>query len=112
MTGKSSPVRGRLNGTGPIAVIDIGSNSVRMVVYERKARTPTMLFNEKILAGLGRGVAATGRLSEESVIPALKELARFKALSEHIGCRKLMSSQRRRRATQGTAPNSSPRWKT
>lgn len=85
MTGKSPPVRGRLNGTGPIAVIDIGSNSVRLVVYERKARTPTMLFNEKILAGLGRGVAATGRLSEESVEIALNALVRFRALSDHIG---------------------------
>ena len=57
MGGKLPPVRGRLNGSGPIAVIDIGSNSVRLVVYERRSRTPTTLFNEKVLAGLGRGVA-------------------------------------------------------
>ncbi|WP_417673736.1 exopolyphosphatase [Roseibium sp.] len=81
----SKSVRGRLNGTGPVAVIDIGSNSVRLVVYERKARMPTMLFNEKILAGLGRGVAATGRLAQESVDLALKELSRLRALCDHIG---------------------------
>ncbi len=74
-----------MNGSGPIAVIDIGSNSVRLVVYERKARTPTMLFNEKILAGLGRGVAATGRLADESIETALRALVRFRALSDHIG---------------------------
>ena len=83
------PARGRLNGTGPVAVVDIGSNSVRLVIYERKARTPTMLFNEKLLAGLGRGVAATGRLAEETVTLALRELARFKALIEHTGCKDL-----------------------
>lgn len=89
MTVQFQPARGRLNGTGPVAVVDIGSNSVRLVVYERKARTPTMLFNEKLLAGLGRGVAATGQLAEESVNLALGEMVRFKALIEHTGCREL-----------------------
>ncbi|MCV0426343.1 MAG: Ppx/GppA family phosphatase [Roseibium sp.] len=89
MTGQFKPARGRLNGAGPVAVVDIGSNSVRLVVYERKARTPTMLFNEKLLAGLGRGVAATGRLAEESVNMALGELVRFKALIEHTGCKEI-----------------------
>ena len=77
------PTRGRLNGTGPIAVVDIGSNSVRLVVYERVARTPTMLFNEKVLAGLGRGVSATGRLGDEPVDTALDALRRFRALCSH-----------------------------
>lgn len=89
MTGKFKPARGRLNGSGPVAVVDIGSNSVRLVIYERRARTPTMLFNEKLLAGLGRGVAATGRMAEDSVNLALGELARFKALIEHTGCQDL-----------------------
>jgi exopolyphosphatase / guanosine-5'-triphosphate,3'-diphosphate pyrophosphatase len=87
MTGHFPPARGRLNGSGPIAVVDIGSNSVRLVVYERKARTPTMLFNEKVLAGLGRGIAATGRLADDSVKIALGALERFRVLSEHIGVR-------------------------
>ena len=89
MESQFQPARGRLNGSGPVAVVDIGSNSVRLVIYERKARTPTMLFNEKLLAGLGRGVAATGRLAEESVSLALSELTRFKALIEHTGCQDL-----------------------
>lgn len=89
MSSQFQPARGRLNGTGPVAVVDIGSNSVRLVIYERKARTPTMLFNEKLLAGLGRGIAATGRLAEESVTMALGELARFKALIDHTGCKEL-----------------------
>jgi len=89
MKSQFKPARGRLNGNGPVAVVDIGSNSVRLVIYERKARTPTMLFNEKLLAGLGRGVAATGQLATESVELALGELVRFKALIEHTGCKEV-----------------------
>ncbi|NVK34285.1 MAG: Ppx/GppA family phosphatase [Rhodobacteraceae bacterium] len=85
MTGETIVARGLLNGTGPIGVVDIGSNSVRLVVYERKARTPTMLFNEKVLAGLGKGIAATGRLCEESIEAAITALSRFRALSDHMG---------------------------
>ncbi|GGB43234.1 exopolyphosphatase [Roseibium aquae] len=85
MTRQCTPARGRLNGSGPVAVIDIGSNSVRLVVYERKARTPTILFNEKVLAGLGRGVAASGRLADEPVATALSAINRFRALCGHIG---------------------------
>ena len=60
------PVAGRVPGGSPVAVIDIGSNSVRLVVYERLARSPTPLFNEKILAGLGSGVAQSGKLSTDA----------------------------------------------
>eukprot|EP00873_Tetraselmis_striata_P045737 jgi/Tetstr1/466001/TSEL_010592.t1 len=70
---------------GPVAVIDIGSNSIRLVVYERHARTPTVLFNEKVLAGLGRGVGATGRLADKSVDMAVRALARFRKLCDQIG---------------------------
>ena len=45
---------GRLPKRQPEAVVDIGSNSVRLVVYEGVARAPTLLFNEKILCGLGQ----------------------------------------------------------
>lgn len=89
MTKKYQPARGRLNGSGPIAVIDIGSNSVRLVVYERHARTPTMLFNEKVLAGLGRGIAATGRMAEESVAAAISAVTRFRAMCTHIGVKEM-----------------------
>jgi exopolyphosphatase/guanosine-5'-triphosphate,3'-diphosphate pyrophosphatase len=48
--------QGRLDQGPPIAVIDIGSNSVRLVVYEALTRSPTPIFNEKVLAGRGRAV--------------------------------------------------------
>ena len=76
--------QGRIHGLGPVAVIDIGSNSVRLVVYERLARSPTPLFNEKILAGLGAGVAETGRLAEDAVAKTSAALRRFVALTRQM----------------------------
>lgn len=60
--------------------MDIGSNSVRLVVYDGLRRSPSPVFNEKILCGLGRGLALTGALSEEGVARALPALRRFSAL--------------------------------
>ncbi|WP_208437662.1 exopolyphosphatase [Bartonella taylorii] len=77
--------QGRLKGCKPIAVIDIGSNSVRLVVYEGLVRSPTVLFNEKVLCGLGQGVAKTGFLEEKSMEMALRTLKRFRALCRQIG---------------------------
>lgn len=65
-----------------VAVIDIGSNSIRLVVYDRLRRVPSPIFNEKVLCGLGRGLAATGRLNPEGVRRAMANLARFRALLE------------------------------
>lgn len=69
----------------PVAVVDIGSNSVRVVVYDALRRVPSPIFNEKILCGLGRGVAATGKLSEPGVKRALAALSRFGTLCDQIG---------------------------
>ena len=62
--------------------MDIGSNSVRLVVYEGLSRSPTILFNEKVLCGLGKGIALSGRMDDDSVQRALASLHRFKALSD------------------------------
>ena len=62
------------------AIVDIGSNSIRLVVFGGPLRAPSLLFNEKLMAGLGRGVVAQGRLDPESVESALAGLARFAAL--------------------------------
>lgn len=75
--GKSSGGDGR-----PVAVVDIGSNSIRLVVYESDQRTPIPVFNEKVLCGLARGLSNTGRLSAEGVELALASLARFRALTD------------------------------
>jgi len=63
-----------------VAVIDIGSNSVRLVVYEALERSLTTIFNEKALCGLGREVQSTGLLAPDAVERALTALRRFRAL--------------------------------
>jgi exopolyphosphatase/guanosine-5'-triphosphate,3'-diphosphate pyrophosphatase len=63
-----------------VAVIDIGSNSVRLVIYETMARSLVTVFNEKALCGLGREVQSTGLLAPDAVAKALTSLRRFRAL--------------------------------
>lgn len=69
--------QGRIKGAKPVAVLDIGSNSVRLVVYERHARSLTPLYNEKSACALGRGVAASGKLAYENIDRALTAIQRF-----------------------------------
>jgi exopolyphosphatase/guanosine-5'-triphosphate,3'-diphosphate pyrophosphatase len=69
--------QGRIKGARPVAVLDIGSNSVRLVVYERHARSLTPLYNEKSACALGRGVAQTGRMAYENIDRALTAIQRF-----------------------------------
>lgn len=69
--------QGRIKGAQPVAVLDIGSNSVRLVVYERHARALTPLYNEKSACALGRGVGQTGRLADANVAQALNAIKRF-----------------------------------
>jgi exopolyphosphatase/guanosine-5'-triphosphate,3'-diphosphate pyrophosphatase len=64
------------------AVIDVGSNSVRLVLYRLEGRAVWTVFNEKVLAGLGRDLATTGRLAKEGVDQAMAALVRFGALLE------------------------------
>ncbi|MCV3738174.1 exopolyphosphatase [Rhizobium sp. TRM96647] len=77
-----SEAQGRLPGIAPVSVVDIGSNSVRLVIYEGMSRAPAILFNEKVMCGLGKGLAKTGRMDDASVERALAALHRFKALSK------------------------------
>lgn len=64
------------------AIIDIGSNSVRLVVYGGPPRLPTTLFNEKVMAGLGRSLDATGAIPPASIDAAARALGRFKKLAD------------------------------
>jgi exopolyphosphatase/guanosine-5'-triphosphate,3'-diphosphate pyrophosphatase len=68
----------------PTAIIDIGSNSVRLVVYAGPPRVPTPIFNEKVLAGLGSGRDRSGPLPEEPRQRALAALRRFKLLIDRM----------------------------
>ncbi|PSC05293.1 exopolyphosphatase [Alsobacter soli] len=74
--------QGRLKVGAPVAIIDIGSNSVRLVAYEGQTRSPTPIFNEKVLCGLGRNVLTTGKLAQDAMDKALAALARFRVLCD------------------------------
>ncbi|RMD89572.1 MAG: hypothetical protein D6807_03470, partial [Alphaproteobacteria bacterium] len=66
----------------PFAVIDVGSNSIRLVVFDGLRRHPHVLFNEKVLCGLGADVAKTGRLGESAMTRGLETLRRFALILE------------------------------
>jgi len=97
--------QGRLDHGPPVAVIDIGSNSVRLVVYEGLTRSPTPIFNEKALCGLGRQVQSTGLLAADAVEEALAALRRFRALCDTLQVRRLwaIATAACRDATNGRA---------
>ena len=61
-------------------MVDVGSNSVRLVLYRLEGRAIWTVYNEKVLAGLGREVASTGRLAPEGVETAMNALRRFRAV--------------------------------
>jgi exopolyphosphatase / guanosine-5'-triphosphate,3'-diphosphate pyrophosphatase len=78
--------QGAIAGSQPErAIIDIGSNTVRLVVYGGTMRAPTVLLNEKVTAKLGREIAATGRLADEAMALALRGLKRFALLLADLG---------------------------
>ncbi|SEP47089.1 exopolyphosphatase / guanosine-5'-triphosphate,3'-diphosphate pyrophosphatase [Methylobacterium sp. ap11] len=95
----------RIEPGAPVAIIDIGSNSVRLVAYSGISRAPTPLYNEKVLCGLGRNVLTTGRLNEEAVRRALQALARFRVLCEamHVGQVFVLATAAARDAENGPA---------
>jgi len=68
-----------------VGVVDVGSNSVRMVVFDGAARSPAYFYNEKIMCGLGKGLVETGRLNPQGRIRALAALRRFAILAEGMG---------------------------
>lgn len=90
---------------GPVAVIDIGSNSVRLVAYDRLSRAPVPMFNEKSLCGLGRDVAVTGLLPEDGLVQARAALKRFRVLCDLMRIERLfvLATAAARRATNGPA---------
>ena len=57
--------KGDLVALSKVGVVDIGSNSVRLVVFDGAARSPAYYYNEKIMCALGAGLAETGCLNPE-----------------------------------------------
>ena len=81
----ASPRAATAKARAPVAVVDIGSNSVRLVVYENQLRAAATLQNEKAICGIGRDMVSTGRLHAEGCAEALEALARFRLIAEGLG---------------------------
>ena len=72
------------HGSQRTAIVDIGSNSIRLVVYQGPVRVPAILFNEKVMAGLGRELSTTGAIGKESMALAIRGLKRFHRLCSEM----------------------------
>ncbi|MEM6305544.1 MAG: Ppx/GppA family phosphatase [Pseudomonadota bacterium] len=72
-----------------VGVVDVGSNSVRLVVFDGAARSPAYFYNEKIMCGLGAGFGETGHLNPEGRTRALSAMRRFKKLADGMGLSEL-----------------------
>lgn len=77
---------GRPTRVRRIGVVDVGSNSVRLVVHDVRGRAMNQRFNEKFLAGLGRDLQDTGSLHPEGVEQAITALKRFAAITRAQKC--------------------------
>src|SRR5438445_13163538 len=98
-----SSARPRRGSRGPIAIVAIGSNSVRVVIYESQTRTPSPLDNEKAICAIGRDMVTTGRLHAEGCTLALRSLARFRVLADglNVTTREAVATAAARDASNG-----------
>ena len=98
------PARARRD-TAPYGIIDIGSNSVRLVVYDELGRAPLPRFNEKSLCRLGEELAQTGAIKAASFQRTVDAVRRFKAIADAMGVVRLdaTATEAMRRASNGAA---------
>jgi exopolyphosphatase/guanosine-5'-triphosphate,3'-diphosphate pyrophosphatase len=95
---------GRLD-RAPYAIVDIGSNSVRLVVYDQLGRAPMPRFNEKSLCRLGDGLAQTGAIAAEGFRRTVEAVRRFRAIADAMGVSRIdvTGTEAIRRASNGPA---------
>jgi exopolyphosphatase/guanosine-5'-triphosphate,3'-diphosphate pyrophosphatase len=88
---------------GPVAIVDIGSNSVRLVIYESFSRIPAVVHNEKAICAIGRGMVTTGRLDDQGITMAIEALARFRMLADahNVNAREAVATAAARDAGNG-----------
>ncbi|MWB77859.1 exopolyphosphatase [Pseudooceanicola sp. 216_PA32_1] len=88
-----------------VGVVDVGSNSVRLVVFDGAARSPAYFYNEKIMCALGAGLSDTGHLNPEGRKRALAAIHRFQLLAQGMGATPLtaVATAAVREASDGAA---------
>ena len=82
--GEISDSASELAKTGAVAVIDVGSNSIRLVIYKGPRRAPLPVYDEKVVCGLGRGMDSEGKMSARSVDLALRTVKHFVDIARSI----------------------------
>ena len=87
----------------PYAIVDIGSNSVRLLVYDQLGRAPMPRFNEKSLLRLGEGLAETGVIAPDGFRRAIQAVGRFRAIADAMGVVRIdaVATEAMRRAANG-----------
>ena len=97
------PERAKRVDRPPYAIVDIGSNSVRLVVYDQLGRAPLPRFNEKSLCRLGEGLAETGLIAEDHFRRAVAATRRFRAIADAMGVGRIdvTATEAMRRAANG-----------
>ena len=87
----------------PYAVVDIGSNSVRLVVYDQLGRAPFPRFNEKSLCRLAEGLDETGVIADTGFRRTVEATRRFRAIADAMGVARIdvLATEATRRATNG-----------
>ena len=99
------PERAGRAARAPYAIVDIGSNSVRLIVYDQLGRAPMPRFNEKSLCRLGEGLAQTGAIAPDGFRRTVEAARRFRAIAEAMGVTKIdaTATEAMRRASNGPA---------
>ena len=82
---ETSPPAAPFGRAGTVAVIDVGSNSIRLVIYKGPKRAPLPILDEKVSCGLGRGMDSRGRMSPQSMDLALRTVNRFVDIARSMG---------------------------
>jgi exopolyphosphatase / guanosine-5'-triphosphate,3'-diphosphate pyrophosphatase len=100
-----NPERAGRSMRAPYGIVDIGSNSVRLIVYDQLGRAPLPRFNEKLLVRLGDGLAETGAIQESAFRRTVDAMRRFRAIAEAMGVVKfdVTGTEAIRRASNGQA---------
>src|SRR5471032_648814 len=98
-----NPERAGRANRAPYAIVDIGSNSVRLVVYDQLGRAPLPRLNEKSLCRLGDGLAQTGAIAADGFRRTVEAVRRFRAIADAMGVTRIdaPATEAMRRATNG-----------
>lgn len=101
--GSLSTPRAKSRRDRPLAVVDIGSNSVRLVIYETASRMPAVVHNEKSICAIGRNMVSTGRLNDDGIAMALEALKRFRMIvnAHGVEAREAVATAAARDASNG-----------